>query len=245
MSNYDQPIASIYKDIGELLPYRMWAEPYSLKKVIGKIDGLDVLDAACGTGIITRLMAKSGAVKVTGIDISEAMIAQAKTVRSSELIHYLTVSMESYTAETLHDLVVSSFLFNEARDINHLESFCRSIHRNLKPNRKVVVLMDMLDKAQEYDYSHYGFQHIIPNDRSLQEGERFLLNIDINGSMVTLNLRHYSSERVQEALLNSGFENIEFHSFDVPEEARSVMPTGYWNTMLNHPCMIIVSAIKI
>ena len=45
--------------------------------LLGDVEGRRVLDAGCGTGYLTRLLARRGAV-VTGIDVSSRMIALAR-----------------------------------------------------------------------------------------------------------------------------------------------------------------------
>src|SRR5215207_6283377 len=46
--------------------------------LIGDIKGKNVLDAGCGEGYLSRIMANMGAGKVTGIDISEKMLEMAR-----------------------------------------------------------------------------------------------------------------------------------------------------------------------
>lgn len=44
----------------------------------GAVRGADVLDAGCGVGFGTRILAQSGAARIVGIDVSEAAIAAAR-----------------------------------------------------------------------------------------------------------------------------------------------------------------------
>src|SRR5258708_2007439 len=51
----------------------------AVTKVIGSPEGLTVLDAGCGEGYLSRMLAKAGAT-VTGLDFSAPLIAAAKEV---------------------------------------------------------------------------------------------------------------------------------------------------------------------
>lgn len=51
--------------------------------LIGDIEGMMALDAGCGEGYNTRLLAKRGA-RMTGVDIAEGMIEQAQAAEASE-----------------------------------------------------------------------------------------------------------------------------------------------------------------
>jgi ubiquinone/menaquinone biosynthesis C-methylase UbiE len=73
---YDE-IAHEYRD-SKLLPFRDYAESYSLFRLIGKLDGKTVLDLACGEGHYTRRLKQAGAARVLGVDISPEMIKLAE-----------------------------------------------------------------------------------------------------------------------------------------------------------------------
>jgi ubiquinone/menaquinone biosynthesis C-methylase UbiE len=62
---------------GEANPLIMIEEPATLE-LIGDVAGLDVLDAACGTGRYALRLAQAGA-RVCGVDVSEEMLAVART----------------------------------------------------------------------------------------------------------------------------------------------------------------------
>ncbi|WP_461538774.1 class I SAM-dependent methyltransferase [Spongorhabdus nitratireducens] len=242
MSFYDHNLADLYKTTGSAIDWRVWAEPWSLLNATGPVTGLNVLDAACGTGIITRLMARSGAASVTGIDISPEMLSEAQEDTSEPSIHYFEMGIEDYRATELHDLAVSSFLFNEALTIEQLRQFCLSLHRNLKPGGRIVTLMDMPDRVIDVDYSHYGFS--FRQNRQMNEGDPFEIDYHIGSDCFTLQLNYYSPEFVQQTLENCGFRDVCMHPLGPSPEGLKAMPSGYWNTMICRPPLIIISAVN-
>jgi ubiquinone/menaquinone biosynthesis C-methylase UbiE len=80
---YDE-IAHEYRD-SKLLPFRDYAESFSLFRLIGKLDGRTVLDLACGEGHYTRRLKQAGAARVLGIDISPEMIKLAESEKATPL----------------------------------------------------------------------------------------------------------------------------------------------------------------
>ena len=64
-------------------PWRELVEDYSFLKLIGDVRGQRVLDVACGEGHFTRMLRRSGAAEVVGIDISQRMIDLAREQETS------------------------------------------------------------------------------------------------------------------------------------------------------------------
>src|SRR5712692_10217541 len=62
-------------------------------ELVGDLSGLRVLDAGCGDGYHTQMLARMGA-RVTGVDISDAMLATAHEGEKQEPlgIHYELLS---------------------------------------------------------------------------------------------------------------------------------------------------------
>lgn len=67
-TNYD-PIAEQYKRSKEA-PWRTHVECFTLLETIGPLEGLSVLDVACGEGFYTRLLRHRGAARMAGVDLS-------------------------------------------------------------------------------------------------------------------------------------------------------------------------------
>jgi ubiquinone/menaquinone biosynthesis C-methylase UbiE len=100
----------------------------------GDLSGLQVLDAGCGEGFNTRLLAQTGA-KMTGIDLSEKMIelARAEEHREPRGICYEVASMTdmSIFADDSFEAIISTMAIMDCAD------YCGSIRefrRVLKPN---------------------------------------------------------------------------------------------------------------
>lgn len=63
--------------------YREYLNNPATFKLIGEVEGLLILDLACGEGYNTRILARNGA-KVTGVDFSEKLIELARLEEAKE-----------------------------------------------------------------------------------------------------------------------------------------------------------------
>ena len=59
------------------LPFREAVEWHTIKRLVGDVRGLSVVDAGCGDGIYSRRLIDLGAQRVIGIDGSQDFINQA------------------------------------------------------------------------------------------------------------------------------------------------------------------------
>jgi len=97
---------------------------------------MNVLDIGCGTGRLTRAMAKYFK-KVEGIDISEEMISQSK--RDNEDLENVNFSVSngldlSLFIENRFDFVFSFIVFQHIPRKSIIINYLKEIHRVLKPN---------------------------------------------------------------------------------------------------------------
>lgn len=89
----------------------------ALRALLPDLKGLRILDLGCGFGDFARFAQSSGAFSVTGLDVSENMVAEARRLTDSSDIDYICSSIESHVAaEESIDLVVSSLALHYVDD---------------------------------------------------------------------------------------------------------------------------------
>ena len=208
----------------------------------GALEGKRILDAACGTGIISRLFKNHRAAKVTGVDISLDMINQARQSTCEENIHYISSSIEDFQCEQPYDLTVNSFLFNEAKDVGHLKHMIESLFRNLRPGGYLVANVDMVDKAEGIDLSHYGIT--LSLNHPMTDGSPFHLTLNLNQQEIGLDLFFYSSDCIKTILEETGFQAVEYFPQKVTPEGIESVPSGFWDNYINRPASLIFRAMK-
>ncbi|MBT3942160.1 MAG: class I SAM-dependent methyltransferase [Chloroflexi bacterium] len=110
-------------------------EEPAIRSLLPDVTGMSVLDLGCGTGVMSRWLIESGADQVTGVDVSELMLAKASEHQDSR-IRYIHKDAESLEfPEGSFDLVVSSLMFHY---IDDLQPVLSSIRRWLKPGGQLV-----------------------------------------------------------------------------------------------------------
>jgi 2-polyprenyl-3-methyl-5-hydroxy-6-metoxy-1,4-benzoquinol methylase len=81
------------------------------------IEGKRVLDMACGSGYGSFMLASSGAIRVDGVDISEAAIGYARTNFKRENLTYIASDLLAFAPAEKYNVVVSF------ETIEHIENY--------------------------------------------------------------------------------------------------------------------------
>jgi len=120
--------------------YRNELTDPAMLKAIGNPEGLTVLDAGCGEGYLSRLLARNGAI-VTGVDSSAKLIQAAKAQNIADAV---PVSYDVSSVDELpypndgFDLVVCNHLINDLRDPSEpISEFARVLRRG----GRLIILM--------------------------------------------------------------------------------------------------------
>lgn len=85
MTSYGR-FAYLYDQLMEDIPYDNWLDITAIYKEKYQVKGSKLLDVACGTGELSCRFAMHG-FDVTGVDLSEDMLAVAKVKSETEGFH--------------------------------------------------------------------------------------------------------------------------------------------------------------
>lgn len=112
----------------------------ALRAMLPDLRGAAVLDLGCGFGWFCRWAKEHGAAHVTGVDVSENMLARARDEGGAPVIEYMKADMEGLTLpEAAFDLVYSSLALHY---VGKLDQLMAAVHRALKPGGALVVSVE-------------------------------------------------------------------------------------------------------
>lgn len=235
-----------YDEIGEFyegfkaLPLARFAEQDSFLRLVGNVDGLSVLDLACGTGFYTRSIKRRGAADTHGIDISAEMVAVAQVFEQRDPlgIRYEVCDVAELSCrEQPFDVATAVYLLNYAENEGTMRRMCRGVRRNLVPGAWFYVL------TQEPDYrfdgpptDKYGFRYERLGDGEIGPEVLITALLDPPVEFVT---RYPHRAVYEKSLREEGFVDITWVPLGVSAEgmrwARAQGAPDFWNDFLANP----------
>ncbi|MEP8681801.1 class I SAM-dependent methyltransferase [Enterobacter ludwigii] len=112
----------------------------ALKSMLPPLSGKSVIDLGCGYGWFCRAARALGAAEVTGVDLSEKMLARAAELTDDTQIHYQRSDLASLALpENSVDLIYSSLALHY---LPALETLFEKIRRALKLGGSLVFSME-------------------------------------------------------------------------------------------------------
>lgn len=214
-------------------------EWHILQKMLPDFTGKRVLDLGCGFGWHCIYAVDHGATFVTGIDISEKMLEEARKRNSSPLIEYKCIAIEDYDFQpNMFDIVISSLTFH------YLESFdniCRKINTTLTLGGSFVFSVEhpifTAYGNQDWYYDQAGNRIHWPVDRYFTEGRRTAVFL---GEEITK--YHKTLTTYINGLIQNGFEICELIE---PQPGPTMLESiPGMKDELRRPMMLLISARK-
>lgn len=104
----------------------------ALLELLGDVNGKKILDAGCGTGYLSRMLARKGA-RMVGVEPAESVFefAVSKEKEAPLGITYLQEDLSEFHSEEKFDSVISNMVF---MDIPSYEKAMRNCINTLKPH---------------------------------------------------------------------------------------------------------------
>ena len=201
-----------------------------LLAMLPDLKGKAILDIGCGMGQHARQYADMGAASVLGIDLSEKMLAFARTRNGGENITYRRLAMEALDAiDAQFDLVTSSLAFDYVEDF---EGLMAAIHRRLKAGGELVFSMSHpIVTAWDGVYDRYT---------RTQTGERLYANLrnycvegprKVDWVVKGYECFHRTVSTLINALVRAGFTIWECQEAHAPDELRQRYPDLFGGTL--------------
>lgn len=172
----------------------------AMRAMLPGIKGAAVLDLGCGYGWFCRFAAEAGAAEVTGIEISERMLAKARANTENASVTYERGDMEDLTLPAgRYDLVYSSLAFHY---VMNFDSLVAEIAKTLKPCGRLVFSMEhpLFTAPARQEWREDGGRKIWALDNYLIEGPR---ETDWLGARVVK--QHRSMATVLNTMTGAGF----------------------------------------
>lgn len=209
----------------------------TLESLLPDFKGKRVLDLGCGFGWHCRYAKEHGAQSVTGVDLSEKMLARAKAM-GEEGITYLRDSIEDVEfPERTFDVVISSLAFHY---VVSFEKIVEKVNRFLVSGGDFVFSAEhptfTAEGSQDWYYSENGEILHFPVDRYFNEGERQAVFLG-----ETIVKYHKTLTTYLNGLIQGGFE---ITAVVEPKPAEHLMNLPGMKEELRRPMMLIVAARK-
>jgi 2-polyprenyl-3-methyl-5-hydroxy-6-metoxy-1,4-benzoquinol methylase len=221
--------------------YRNELTDPAMLKAIGASTGMTVLDAGCGEGYLSRILARRGAT-VTGVDSSGKLIEAARTQSHTDglPISFDVASVDELPyADNTFDLVVCNHLVNDLFDPSKaIGEFARILH----DDGRVVILMlhpCFYNKHAERSQATNGLiASSYFETRSIDQA----FEVDGLTSPVANTAWFRPLEFYTEALCKSGFA---ITSLTEPHpSAEQVRADNWWRKGFTRPLFMLVTAQK-
>ena len=142
------------------------------------------------------------------------------------------------------DLVVASYLLNDARTKEQLLLMCKSIYANLFPGgRFVTINANVQQTPSSYPIcKKYGF--IKSRSEPLQEGTPITVTFFVGEQKFSLNDYYLSKETYEWAFQTVGFKEIRWHQPMVSPSGVQKFGPEFWQDFLDYQPMVGIECLK-
>lgn len=203
----------------------------SFLKLLGDLSGLNVLDAGCGQGYLSRILAERGA-QVTGIDMSPNLIQMAREQAPDHSMTYQVADLCQPLPQfrQTFDLAASHFVLDDVYDYT---GFLSTLHSVLKPGGRLVLTMNnpysLVVRGHVHDYFATGKP--VPYRGMAEEG-------------VKVHFYYHTLQEYLDACFAAGFQLQRLLDIPTPVErykchSDALMKPGY-----HFPFFIVLSLLK-
>jgi len=239
-------LAKAYADLYKRVLPCIYSEHYTLLKEMGDLLDKSVLDLACGSGGLTREIAKLSPNELVGVDESTKMIELAKAEEDKNPfgIKYVCKRVGNLGIIGEFDFVTAAHLLHYSKTKEELFLMCKDIFNNLKPGGKfVAVNMNPEKSVSKKKTCHVSFE-----GDSFYEGIKLKIELfnEKTGELECPAFFNYywSKKTYEEAFISAGFKKVLWKNFEVSKEGMKEYSSTFWKEYTEKSNLILVEAYK-
>ena len=227
--------------------YRTLSELPSLLAAIGNLQGKTVVEYGCSDGFFCLLWDKLGARSVLGLDLSPAMISNAKkgAEKKKSRAQFQVWDCLCQPAHEPCDVLTVPYTFNfAAQDYDSLVRMCCNAHSSLKRNGMLVALIDHWNPPPTDEMVQYGESLGVTKiaNRPAMDGDEIMITLQRKGT-TTFKAYLVTQEALEAALKTAGFRNVQFSRPVVLERAIDRLGAEIVSWCTNNPLSVVVTAL--
>ncbi|NIY69350.1 class I SAM-dependent methyltransferase [Streptomyces malaysiensis] len=227
------------------MPFRHYMETPSVLERLGDLRGLSVLDIGCGSGAYTRLLKRSGADRVVGLDASEGMLEMARWREAHEKLGVEYVCRDVADTGPLgpFDLVVGVYVLPYAESIERLYAMCRGVASVLTARGRFVTLP--LNPELSLDpswYTPYGFT--MRSEVPRGDGTPAVLTVDFAETRFSVSSQQWSRDTYEQALSEAGFAATQWDELRPSAQGVAEHGRDFWQRYVICPHALILDCRK-
>lgn len=222
-------------------PLRRHLEAPSLLSALGDLSGLSVLDAGCGSGFYSRMLARHGAGRVVGLDASAGMLEVAEKREQGERlgITYVQGDLADAARFGTFDIVTAIYVLPYADSSARLADMCAGAAAALGAGGRFVAFTLNPGLSDDPDwYSPYGFTL----ESAGPETDGRPVTLTAIAQSVTLKAYRWSRAAYDAALRDSGFARITWITPKPTQTGVSEHGAEFWERYVRTPHALIIDA---
>jgi trans-aconitate methyltransferase len=205
--------------------------------LVGDIRGRRILDLGCGSGFFTEALARQGAQKVTGIDISANQLALAPKHPKENVEYQLGDIFQMQLPQS--EVVVAPFVLNYAKDVERLADILRKMADALSNEGKLVAVVDL---PNHLNHTKFGARKSLARKR---DGEPIKIELFRQETrLCELRAIYYLPETIDRLLLASGFRSVTWCRALVHPNGIQKYGADFWKGYTDDPELGYVVALK-
>lgn len=249
-TQYDT-FATAYSNITDL-PGEVITENL-LRRGLGDIKNLAILDLACGSGHYTRMAVRLGAKSVTGVDISSEMLRIGQSIENdTESSSRITYHRADCSQPLDHlglrpgsfDLVMANWLFNYSSNRTELTGMWGNVARYLKAGGRFVGVGELHELEHVLTRSEWaGIRGSVAGE--VKDATKVHVELLAEPKVAFDEFILKGSDWYRDVPIEVGMKDVNFtppEAQDVPEDCREVKE---WKEALVVPYCLLHTAIKV